>query len=127
MNKIFRNILYGFLVWLIPFVISIFFYSREGTLSIDIFVFKTIMIVVGSIVGAIFLVSYFKKISGDYLKEGIILGVVWFGINIVLDLIILVPMSKIGIWDYFVQTGLRYLSIPAMSIAIGSALGRLKK
>ncbi|KAB2945296.1 MAG: hypothetical protein MPEBLZ_02348 [Candidatus Methanoperedens nitroreducens] len=126
MNKYVRNVLYGFLAWLIPFVASILFYTREGELTIDIFLLKSIMIVVGSFSAAILLISYFKNINVDYLKEGIIVGLVWFGINIVLDLLILVPMSGMSIMDYFMQIGLRYLAIPAMSIAVGTALENKK-
>ncbi len=84
------------------------------------------MIIVGSITGAILLVSYFKKINEQYLKEGILIGIIWFCLNIVLDLLVLVPMSKMPILDYFAQIGLRYLMIPAMSIAIGAALANKK-
>ena len=101
MNKTLRNILYGILAWLIPFVSAFFFYSKEGGLIIDIFFFKTIMIVVGSIVGAFLLVSYFKRISANYLMEGIILGITWFIINVVLDMLILIPMSGMALPDYF--------------------------
>lgn len=117
-----KNIFYGFLAWLIPFVASFFFYTRDGKILIDISLFKSIMIVVGSISGAWLLVCYFKKINHNFLKEGIIVGVIWLSLNIILDLIILIPMSGMSIPDYFAQIGLRYLSIPAMSIAIGTAL-----
>lgn len=126
MNKYVRNVLYGFLAWLIPFVASFFFYSREGKLTIDIFLFKSIMIVVGSFSAAILLIYYFKNINVDYLKEGIIVGLVWFGISVVLDLLILIPMSGMSIMDYFMQIGLRYLAIPAMSIAVGTSLENKK-
>ena len=126
MNKYVRNVLYGFLAWLIPFIASFFFYSREGKLTIDIFLFKSIMIVVGSFSAAILLVSYFRNINVDYFKEGIIVGMIWFGINIVLDLLILIPMSGMSITDYFMQIGLMYLAIPAMSIAVGTALKNKK-
>lgn len=95
-------------------------------MSIDIFLFKTIMIIVGSITGAILLVSYFKKITVDYIKEGIIVGSIWFIINILLDWLILIPMSGMSISNYFTQIGLRYLMIPAMSIAVGAALANKK-
>ena len=126
MNKYVRNVLYGFLAWLIPFIASFFFYSREGKLTIDIFLFKSIMIVVGSFTAAILLVSYFRNINVDYFKEGIIVGMIWFGISIVLDLLILIPMSGMSITDYFMQIGLRYLAIPAISIAVGTALKNKK-
>ena len=122
MNKYVKNILYGFLAWLIPFVASIFFYTQEGKLTIDIFLFKSIMIVVGSISASILLVSYFKKINGEYLKEGIIVGLTWLVINILMDMLVLIPMSGMSIADYFAQIGLRYLVIPAMSITVGAAL-----
>ena len=126
MNKHVRNILYGFLSWLIPFVVAVFFYTREGVLTIDIFLFKTIMILVGSISAAFLLVSYFKKIDSNYLKEGIVVGIVWFSINILLDLLVLIPMSGMSIADYVPQIGLRYLVIPVMTIMVGLALANKK-
>ena len=126
MKKYLKNVLYGFMAWFIPFVASFFFYTKEGKLTIDIFLFKSIMIVVGTISAAFLLVSYFKKINVDYLKEGIIVGLTWFGLNILLDLVVLVPMSGMSIPDYFAQIGLRYIAIPAMSIMIGAALANKK-
>lgn len=126
MKKYFINVLYGFLAWLIPFGASLLFYTKEGKLTIDIFLFKSIMIVVGSVSAAFLLVSYFKKISTGYLKEGTIVGAVWFGLNILLDMIVLIPMSGMPIPDYFAQIGLRYLAMPAMSIAIGASLANKK-
>jgi hypothetical protein len=122
MKKYLKIALYGFIAWLVPFVSAFFFYTREGKLNIDIFLFKTIMIVVGSVTGAFLLVSYFKEINLDYLKEGILVGVIWFCLNILLDLVVLIPMSHMPISDYFTQIGLRYLAMPAMSIAVGTAL-----
>jgi hypothetical protein len=125
-NKYGKNILYGFLAWLIPFAISVFIYSNEGKLSIDLLLFKSIMIAVGSISAAFLLVSYFKIINTSYFNEGIIVGATWFGINILLDLLILLPMSGMSFADYFAQIGLRYLAIPAMSMAVGTALENKK-
>jgi uncharacterized membrane protein YpjA len=126
MNKTLRNILYGFLAWLIPFISAFFFYSKEGGLAIDIFLFKTIMIVVGSIVGAFLLVSYFKRLRANYLMEGIIVGITWFVISILLDIFILIPMSEMSLPSYFTEIGLRYLVMPVMSIMVGAALENKK-
>ena len=122
MKKYLKNLLYGFLSWLIPFVSAFFFYSGQGELAIDIFLFKSIMIVVGSISAAFLLVSYFKKINGNYFKEGVVVRISWFAINIILDILILLPMSGMSFPDYFAQIGLRYLAIPAFSIAVGAVL-----
>lgn len=113
-----KVILFGVLLWLIPFGISFLFY-KDGQLMIDIHLFKSIMILIGSVTGAILLVLHFLTIETNYLNEGIIVGLVWFAINIILDLVILVPMSGMSIGTYFAQIGLRYLMIPTMSIAIG--------
>lgn len=121
-NKYLKNIVYGFLSWLIPFVASLFFYTEEGVLTIDIFLFKSIMIVVGSISAAFLLISYFKGINAEHYKEGIVVGFTWFAINILLDLLILVNMSGMSVTDYFSQIGLRYIVIPVMSITVGTAL-----
>jgi hypothetical protein len=122
MKKNLKNVGYGSLAWLIPFISSFFFYTQDGGLTIDIFLFKSIMIVVGSISAAFLLVYYFKKINSNYLKEGIGVGVTWLSVNYLLDLLVLIPMSGMSVSGYFAEIGLRYLSIPAMSIAIGAIL-----
>lgn len=126
MNKYLRNVLYGCLAWLIPFAASFLFYTKEGKLTIDVFLFKSIMIVVGSISAAYLLISYFKKIHADFFREGIVAGVVWFAVSILLDLLILIPMSGMTIPDYFAQIGLRYIAIPAMCVAVGTTLANKK-
>ena len=84
------------------------------------------MIAIGSVSAAYLLISYFKKIESDYFQEGIIVGTVWFCENILLDLLILIPMSGMTIPDYFAQIGIRYLAIPAMCIAVGTAVANKK-
>ena len=80
------------------------------------------MIVVGSISAAILLIFYFKQITTEYLKESIIVGVSWLGINLLLDFVVLLPMSGMSPSDYIMQIGLRYLVIPTMSIMVGITL-----
>ena len=121
MKKYLTCSLFGFLAWLIPFISSFPFYSKEGLL-IDIFLFKSIMIVVGAVSGSILLILYFKRIESAFAVEGIIAGVIWFAVNILLDLIVLLPMSGMPAGEYFTQIGIRYLVMPAMSIAVGISL-----
>ena len=97
--------MFGFLTWLIPFAVSFLFYSKDG-LIIDIFLFKSIMIVVGAVSAAFLLIIHFKKIDSAFLREGIVTGIMWLTINLLLDLLILLPMSK----------------MPVMSILPGKAL-----
>lgn len=126
MNSYKKAFLFGFLTWLVPFVAAFAFYKPDGTLSVDIFLFKSIMIIVASAFGSFALVKYFKSVKGNFVKEGVLVGALWWAINIILDLIILVPMSKMSIRDYVFQIGLRYLMIPAISMGMGCALKNLK-
>ena len=80
------------------------------------------MIVVSSITGAVFLILYFKKVTKNYINEGLLVGLIWLAINWILDFIILVPMAKMDVATYFTQIGLRYLTIPVFSITVGLLL-----
>ncbi len=122
--RIARLIGYGILTWLIPFVVAIPFYTPSGLPVIDQTFFKTIMIVVGAAVGSLLLVLYFDRTHNLYLREGIIVGVVWLIINWVLDFVILLPLNKMDPVTYFEQIGLRYLVILFMAISIGYVLER---
>jgi hypothetical protein len=122
MKNIVKLTLLGLLTWIVPFFASFFFFDKSGTLSIDIFLFKTIMILVGGITGSIAIIIYFKKLESGFLKLSILTGFVWFFMNVVLDLMVLIPMSKMTYPDYFKQIGLRYLMIPIMCILVGYLL-----
>ncbi|TGM52554.1 hypothetical protein [Leptospira vanthielii] len=124
MKAIKWNLGYGFLSWFIPFFISIFFFSKDGGLQIDLFLFKTIMIVVGSLSGCILLYRYFLLVDSKFLKEGLIIGISWISINWLLDILVLLPMSKMAIEVYFIQIGFRYLSLLFFAIAMGAILER---
>jgi len=125
MKQYLKLALFGFLAWLIPFAISIFFYDKTGHLVIgDIFLFKSIMIVTGATTGAILLILYFGKIHERYLYHGILTGIVWLVMNWALDLLILLPMAKLGLYDYFTQIGLRYLVLLVMCVMTGYLLER---
>ncbi|ABR55567.1 conserved hypothetical protein [Methanococcus vannielii SB] len=124
-KKYLKNIFFGLITWLFPFILSFAFYSKEGILLIDIFLFKSIMIVFSGIIGVSLLILYFKDIKKDYFIEGIIIGFSWLFINILLDILILMPLSGMTYFDYASQIGLRYLIIPIMSISMGLLL-RLK-
>ncbi|EQA53354.1 hypothetical protein CH370_17925 [Leptospira kmetyi] len=110
---------YGFLLWLIPFLVAIPFYTRDGKLLTDIFLFKSVMLITGSLTGCLLFVSLALKISGK--KFGILLGsgFIWLIINWGLDFLILLPMSKMSPGDYFIQIGLGYIAMVFVSFSIG--------
>lgn len=127
MKAIKWNIGYGFLSWFVPFFVSIFFFSKDGGLQIDLFLFKTIMIVVGSLSGCFLLYRYFLLVDSKFFKEGFVIGISWVFMNWLLDILVLIPMSKMPMDVYFIQIGFRYLSLLFFSIAMGAILERKVK
>ena len=113
-----RRLIGAFLTWLVPFVCAIPFYGKDGLL-IDIQLFKSLMIVVGSITAAILIIWLFRSVEIGYTREAVITGVTWLLTNWVLDLIVLVGLLGMNLPDYATQIGLRYVVIPAMVIAAG--------
>ncbi len=121
MKKIFKIIVLGLLIWLICFIIGFIAWPLHES---QFMLFKSIMVVSSSIVGILFLSYYFNKIEAKYLNEGILIGIIWFAVNIIMDLIVLVGLLKTPIADYLISPGIAYLTIPIMSIGIGSILNK---
>ena len=117
-----KALFYGFLTWLIPFLVAVPFYSQDGTLSVEVYLFKSMMIIVGSLVGLVLIVGYFKRVDGAFLREGILIGFIWLMMNWMFDFVFFVFITKMDIATYFIQIGIRYLTIPIYSIAIGFLL-----
>jgi hypothetical protein len=114
-----RRLLTAMLTWLVPFLIAVPFYSKNGTLLIDLSLFKSIMIVVATVTAAVLMVWLFRLVTTAYTREAVITGLVWITINWVLDTIVLVGLLGMTPLEYITQIGVRYLMIPAMVIAAG--------
>lgn len=116
-----RKIGYGLVIWAVPFISAI---PLLGLMEKDPIFFKTLMIVIGGVIGAICVVLYFNKVEKDFIKEGIILGIVWLLVNWLLDFAVLLPLSKMPYGQYFSEIGLRYFVMPAMTIPVGYILSK---
>ncbi|MEM7802695.1 MAG: hypothetical protein AAF633_26120 [Chloroflexota bacterium] len=117
-----RLYIFGALTWLIPFIVSLPFFSAEGELTIDPFLFKTIMMIVLGGIGTALMVRMFRFVGQRYLMAGLTIGFVWFAINFGLDLIVLVGLLGNDSTEWLIQTGLRYLIIPITGVAIGKGI-----
>lgn len=123
MNKYVNLLLFGSLLWLIPFGVGFLFYDANGMLTISKTFFKSIMVVLGGLLGVTFSVLYFKGIKADHVNEGIVLGFTWFVISIVMDLMFVFSgFFRMGVGEYFTDIGMRYLSMPIYTIGMGMAL-----
>ena len=109
----------GVLSWALPFVLSFLFFDQTGQLTISRTLFKSLMVVAGGGIGVSLLVLAFRHIEAS-LRIGVAIGCYWLALNLILDLLILVPMSGMGISDYFYDIGLRYFLLPMMAGAMGA-------
>ena len=113
-----KAILYGFLIWLVVFVVAfLIFPLRESSRPL----FESIMPVVVTSATAFFAVMYVRGVKADYLREGVVLGCLWLAINVLIDLPLFLaggPM-KMTLGQYTADIGLTYLVIPAVTIGIG--------
>ena len=118
MNKNMKIVLFGFLIWLIPFAVSFFIYPIKAPMYS---LFESIMSVLIAAAAVIFSYLYFKNIKTNFVMEGIITGIVWFIIAIVIDLLMFMPASPMhmNFNDYMMTVGVKYLIIPVVTIGLG--------
>jgi hypothetical protein len=118
MNKYLKIVIFGFLVWLIPFIVSFLIYPLKSAGSP---LFESIMPIIITFMVILLSYFYYKKIRTDYIKEGVLLGVTWFIINVAIDLLLFLPPSPMhmNFSNYMMDIGITYLIIPTITIGIG--------
>ena len=112
---------FGILIWLIPFLISfVVFPLKESNRPL----FESIMPVVLTITVVTFSILFFKRVDKEFMKEGFIVGIVWFTISIVIDLLMFIPESSMhmSLVDYIMDIGLTYLIILVIPVGFGYTL-----
>ena len=115
--KIARLVIPGLIMWIVPFILGVFFYDSEGNLAIDIFLFKSIMILTLVILASLLSIYHLKKSDDNSTSKSIMTGLVWLFIPILLDVLVLIPIAEMSTVDYIQQIGLRYLIIPVILIS----------
>lgn len=112
----------GILSWLVPFAAAFAFFGPGGKLMVPQPLFKSAMVVIGSAVGVYLLVRAFRTVSPQP-GNGLMLGLYWLTINLVLDFLVLLPISRMEPIDYLMDIGVRYLALPVIAVGMG-AVGR---
>lgn len=112
---------YGVVLWAIPYAVAV---PLLPLMRSDQTFFKTIMVVCGAAVGGALAAHYFRTVERDFLREGLVLGLVWIAVNWLLDAVALLPFAGLTVARYFLEIGLRYLAILPMTLAIGYVLER---
>ena len=67
---------------------------------------------------------YFRDARGVNLSQGLLLGLVWAVISIVIDLPIFLAVFHMSLPDYAADIALTYLAFPAITAGIAVAQGR---
>lgn len=117
-----KALLYGFCVWLIPFVVAIVISPLRASHRP---LFESLMPVAVTASVVVFAVLYLRKLQGSYLREGVFLGALWFLVSVGIDL----PMTtagpmKMSFTEYMMDIGLTYLIIPTVTVGMGYLLTR---
>ena len=124
MRNIKKALLYGFVLWLIPFVVAVALFRVRNT---NRPLFDSIMPVVLTVCVMWLLHLYFRAATGDSLREGVRLGLLWLLMSLALDY----PMfsygpMKMSLAAYLSDIGVTYLLIPAATIGVGLLLREKK-
>lgn len=125
MKSIKTALIYGFLVWLIPFLLALFLFSVRQSNRPLFDSFMSVVLAAGVI---FFAIKYFQKVEENFFKEGIYIGVIWLVASLALDF----PMfsagpMKMSLTDYISDIGITYIMIPVIATGIGYILEDRKK
>ena len=123
MHSIKKALIFGILVWAVPFVVAYAIYPIRQSNRI---MFESIMPVVVAGAVVIFALLYFKKAISVSVWEGLILGLIWFALCFLIDLFMFSsgPM-EMSFTDYVADVGIVYIMIPIITVGFaGSLCGR---
>lgn len=116
-----RRLAYGVVAWAVPYATALAILPLSRT---DPALFKTIEVTVGPIVGTILAVAYFESVTHGFLREGLLLALVWIVENWLLDFVGVLPFTRLTVSRYFLEIGLVYIGMLAPTVGIGYVLER---
>jgi len=111
-----KALLFGFLVWLVPFIAGFLAWPVHGQP-----VFETILAIAVTGSGLVFATIYFRSIERITRFEGVRLGALWFAISLLIDLLMFMPAASpmhMSFTAYMLDIGLTYLIYPMITITI---------
>jgi hypothetical protein len=114
-----KALLFGLLIWVTAFVVAFaIFPVRESSRAL----FESIMPVVLTSATVFFAHRYFRRVKAGFAKEGLLLGTLWMGVNVGIDLPLMLTPSpmQMTLGEYLSDIGLTYLLIPIITWGIGT-------
>ncbi len=123
MNKNVKIINYGLLTWLIPSLITVILSSFLAAINI----FEIVSAVAIAVTVILFSYLYFKGINENFVKEGLLIGIIWLIISIILDLILIaVGISQLNLTSYVVYVAPLYIIIPVITLGFGLYMNKIR-
>ncbi len=121
-EKPWRVVLYGFLLWLIPFIVAMLIFPIHDT---NRPLFESIMPVVIAVCMVGLINFYFGRIEKATLWTGLVVGLIWYAVNVGLDLLMFMwgPM-KMSFGEYMSDIGVTYIMIPVITTGTAYLLQR---
>ncbi len=130
MKSIWKIILFGFMIWLFPFFVSLLIFPLKET---NLAFYETIMPLSITLITVVMATFFFRKIrkghlrhiQKQYLQMGITLGIIWVFICFFIDLLYFsFGPIKMTFSAYMSDIGFTYLIIPMITIGFGNMLER---
>jgi hypothetical protein len=112
-----KIILFGVIVWAVPFVLSFLLFTPEGQPRFSEDLFESVMAISLATVTAYLAYRLFSP-APNIAASGLVVGVSWAAISIALDLAAIVAAFNMPLAQYAVDIALSYLMIPAITIAV---------
>jgi len=121
MNKNLKIVYYGIFVWVIPSLITVTLSFFSGDMNI----FEIISAVSIAVTAIAFSYIYLNGIKSNFIKEGVLIGITWLVISIVLDLLLIIAgITQLSIINYAMYVAPLYIIIPAITIGLGLYLNQ---
>lgn len=115
-----KALLFGFLIWVIAFLVAFaIFPLRENARPL----FESIMPVILSVVAVFFGLRYFRGVETAFVREGVLLGILWLAVNVVIDLpLMLTGPIAMSPSEYVGDIGLTYVILPVITSGLGASM-----
>ena len=118
MNSIKKALLFSFLIWLIAFGSAFLIFPIHQTNRVF---FESIMPVILSILTSFFTFKYFQCVTGGFINEGLLLGIIIILVNWLIDAGLMLTPSpmQMTLSEYFQDIGFTYFMILPITMGYG--------
>lgn len=114
----------GIGLWALPFLVAfVLFALRETNRPL----FESVITVVGVTLAVVASLSYFRDAARPDLRSGLLLGIAWLAISVIIDLPIFIVVFGMSLPKYAADIAVTYLCFPVIAAGIAIAQGRARR